>query len=270
MNTAIIIPARYGSSRLPGKPLAMIAGQPMLKRVVDIARASAQHAADIHVYVTTDDARITALCDELHVACLMTLPECESGTDRVAQAVEQLDAVPDFIINLQGDAPLTPPHILQSLIASYQKTPCDVVTPVVQLDWQTLDALRQHKQSTPFSGTCAAFHPDTKEAFWFSKNIIPAIRGEEAQRETTPISPVYRHIGLYGYSHKTLMRFPTLPQGHYEQLEGLEQLRLLEHGYMIRCVPVTYGERASMSGVDSPKDIARAEALITQYGELLP
>ena len=89
-------------------------------------------------------------------------------------------------------------------------------------------------------------------------------------REKSDLSPVWRHIGIYGYSRAMLEKFPKLPEGKFEKLEGLEQLRVLEHGYKIRCVPVDYKGRASMSGVDSPEDIVRAEALIKKHGELLP
>jgi 3-deoxy-manno-octulosonate cytidylyltransferase (CMP-KDO synthetase) len=262
MKTAIIIPARYGSTRLEGKPLKLIAGKTMLQRVVDIARAAAADHDEVEVYVTSDDARIASHCDMLGVNCLMTSKDCPTGTDRVAAAVKQLPAQPDFVLNLQGDAPLTPPDFLQVMIASFAVNPCDVVTPVTQLSWGELDSLRESKKTTPFSGTTAVFRADTGQALWFSKQIIPAIRKEAALRQTEPLSPVFRHIGLYGYSTSMLERFITLPESQYETLEGLEQLRLLEHGFHMRCVPVFYKGRASMSGVDSPEDIARAEALL--------
>jgi 3-deoxy-manno-octulosonate cytidylyltransferase (CMP-KDO synthetase) len=145
-----------------------------------------------------------------------------------------------------------------------------MVTPVTQMSWAQLDKLREDKLKTPFSGTTATFDEKTGVAFWFSKNIIPALRKEKELRGKSPLSPVWRHIGIYGYSRKMLELFPTLPEGRFEKLEGLEQLRVLEHGYNIRCVPVDYAGRASMSGVDSPEDIARAEALISKHGELLP
>jgi 3-deoxy-manno-octulosonate cytidylyltransferase (CMP-KDO synthetase) len=262
LKTAIIIPARYGSTRLPAKPLAMIAGQTMLSRVVGIARAAAAEASNITVAVATDDARIRAHCEELGVLCTMTDPACASGTDRVAEAVAQLHSQPDFILNLQGDAPLTPPDFLTAMIDAYAASPCDVITPITQLSWAELDALREQKRTTPLSGTTAVLHPTTHQALWFSKQILPAMRDEGALRVASPLSLVYRHIGLYGYSAAMLHTYPTLPEGHYEKLEGLEQLRLLEHGFTIRCVPVSYRNRPSMSGIDSPEDIARAEALL--------
>lgn len=268
-HTAIIIPARFASTRLPGKPLAVIAGKTMLQRVVEIAKAAAQTHANVSVTVATDDECVEAHCREIGVGYIHTDPACASGTDRVASAVRQLSQQPDFILNMQGDAPLTPPDFLTGMIEAFYATPCDVVTPVTQLTWEALDKLRRDKQITPFSGTCAVFDGKTGNAFWFSKNIIPAMRKEETLRKQSGLSPVYRHIGLYGYSRHMLEIYGTLPEGVFEQLEGLEQLRVIENGYTIRCVPVDYRGRASMSGVDSPEDIARAEALIGAHGELV-
>lgn len=269
MKTAIIIPARYGSTRLPGKPLAMIAGQTMLKRMVDIAHAAVKDMNDVTVTVATDDERITKHCDELGAKWVMTPVECPTGTDRAQAAVEKIGQKFDFIVNLQGDAPLTPPDFITAMIETYRKAPCEMVTPVTQMTWEQLDKLRDSKKTTPFSGTTAVFDPETGKAFWFSKNIISAMRKEDKLRAAGPLSPIYRHIGLYGYSSEMLAKYVTLPEGRFEALEGLEQLRVIENGYTIRCVPVDYKGRASMSGVDSPEDVGRAEALIAKHGELI-
>lgn len=269
MKTVIVIPARYASTRLPGKPLAKINGQTMLERVVRISQAASEGLADVSVLVATDDDRITQHCKEIGVAALMTPSESPSGTDRVAAAVRQMHDKPDFILNMQGDAPLTPPDFLRSMIQSFIASPCDAVTPVTQLTWAQLDQLQKNKQTTPFSGTTAVFDEKTGNAFWFSKNIIPAIRKAEELRGMSDKSPVFRHIGLYGYSLNMLEKYINLPESKFEKLEGLEQLRLLENGYTIRCVPVDFKGRANMSGVDSPEDIVRAEELIVQHGELL-
>jgi 3-deoxy-manno-octulosonate cytidylyltransferase (CMP-KDO synthetase) len=270
MKTAIIIPARYASTRLPGKPLVMISGQTLLQRVVSLSQAAAQGLPHVSVVVATDDERILAHCHELGVDAVMTPPESPSGTDRVAFAVRQLSEQPDFILNMQGDAPLTPPDFLRAMITAFAASPCDAVTPVTQLTWAQLDKLRQNKLTTPFSGTTAVFDEMTGNAFWFSKTILPALRKETELRRQSDKSPVYRHIGLYGYSRAMLDNYLALPEGRFEQLEGLEQLRLLENGFTIRCVPVDFKGRANMSGVDSPEDVARAEALIAEHGELLP
>lgn len=265
MKTLIVIPARYASTRLPGKPLAMIAGQTLLERVVRLSQAAAKGLKNVSVVVATDDDRITQHCKEIDVAAIMTPPDCPSGTDRVAEVVRQMNDKPDFILNMQGDAPLTPPDFLRAMIEAFAASPCDAVTPVTQLTWEQLDKLRQNKLTTPFSGTTVCFDEKTGNAFWFSKNIIPAIRKEEDLRKKSDKSPVFRHIGLYGYSLKMLETYVKLPESKFEKLEGLEQLRLLENGYTIRCVPVDFKGRANMSGVDSPEDIVRAEELIAIF-----
>ncbi|MEI7669065.1 MAG: manno-octulosonate cytidylyltransferase [Pseudomonadota bacterium] len=262
MKTAIIIPSRYGSTRLEGKPLIKIAGVTMLERVVLIAKKAAQIANEISVIVATDDERIAIHCREIDVDFIMTPPECPSGTDRVANAVNQLKYKPDFILNMQGDAPLTPPDFLEEMIKSFNASACDVVTPVVQLKWSELDKLRENKKTTPLSGTSAVFNEKTGNAFWFSKNIIPSIRNEEKLRQDSDLSPVFRHIGLYGYSMEMLNIYNKLPESKFEKLEGLEQLRIIENGYNIRCVKVDYKGRHNMSGVDSKEDVARAEELL--------
>jgi 3-deoxy-manno-octulosonate cytidylyltransferase (CMP-KDO synthetase) len=271
MKTAIIIPARYGSTRLPGKPLAMIAGQTMLQRIVHIAQAAIKgmNPNDVVIAVATDDERIIKHAQELGVLGLMTPVECPTGSDRVEAAARMLDMKADFIMSFQGDAPLTPPDFITAMIQSFEKNPTDVVTPVTQMTWEQLDKLRDNKKTTPYSGTLAVFDEKTGKAFWFSKNIIPVLRKEEKMRAEGPMSPIFHHIGLYGYSSAMLSKYITLPEGKFEVFEGLEQLRVLENGYTIRCVPVDYKGRASMSGVDSPEDVGRAEALIAKHGELL-
>ncbi len=269
MRAILVIPARYGSTRLPGKPLAMIAGQTMLSRVYAIARAAAQQKDAVDIVVATDDERIGEHCEEIGASWVMTSVSCPTGTDRALEAVQKLDQAYDFVVNLQGDAPLTPPDFVADMIGAFAlDATIDVITPIVQLRWDELVELRATKRSTPFSGTCVVVDQD-HHALWFSKQIIPAIRNEATRRQDGELSPVFRHIGLYGYSRQMLATYVTLPQGHYEQLEGLEQLRVLEHGYRMRVVQVDYQGRASMSGIDSPEDIKQAEKLIALHGELL-
>lgn len=269
MRAILIIPARFGSSRLPGKPLTLIAGQTMLSRVCAIARAAARDSGDLDVVVATDDARIGAHCEDIGTPWVMTPTSCPSGTDRALAALRQLPRVYDVVVNLQGDAPLTPPDFISAMLRAFEADPTiEVVTPAVRLSWPELDCLRDQKRLTPFSGTCVIVDSHGN-ARWFSKQVIPAMRHEEALRHQDGLSPVLRHVGLYGYTRQMLETYVTLPAGNYERLEGLEQLRVLEHGYGIRVVEVDYRGRAAMSGVDSPEDIARAEALIARHGELL-
>ena len=268
MKTVIVIPARFASTRLPGKPLAMIGGQTLLQRVVRLSQAAALGLKNVSVLVATDDDRIMQHCCDIGVDSVMTSSNAPSGTDRVAQAIAQLNDKPDFILNMQGDAPFTPPDFLRAMMDAFMQMPSDCVTPVTQLTWEQLDQLRHDKLTTPFSGTTAVFDEKTGRAFWFSKNIIPAVRNESELRKTSGKSPIFRHIGLYGYSYDALKKFITLPESQFEKIEGLEQLRLLENGFLIRCIPVDLKNYLNMSGIDSPEDIVRAEALIKKQSAL--
>ncbi len=262
---AVIIPARYGSTRFPGKPLAPLGGKPVIRHVFDNAQGAATGRAGITVHVATDDARIEEYCKQHAIPVIMTAEDFISGTDRVMNAASQLPERPDFVLNLQGDAPFTPADFIAAVIDDYLAEPSiDIVTPVTQMTWAQLDTLRQNKLTTPFSGTTVTLSPE-RRTLWFSKNIIPAIRKEENWRAASPISPVYRHIGLYGYTYAALERYVELGPSAYEILEGLEQLRALENGLSMRGVVVDYAGRPSMSGIDSPEDLARAEKIFADY-----
>jgi 3-deoxy-manno-octulosonate cytidylyltransferase (CMP-KDO synthetase) len=263
MKTIIVIPARYASTRLPGKPLIKIAGLTMLQRVYELAQAAIKNYPDTSILIATDDERIANHAKEIGANYIMTSHTCRTGTDRVLDAVRQLDYAPDFIINLQGDAPLTPPSFITKLIEeAEQDNTIKVITPATQLNWQKLDELREQKKQTPFSGTTVIINK-TSNALWFSKNIVPAIRNEKELRLNSTLSPVYRHIGIYGYRYDMLQKYVTLVPTYYEKLEGLEQLRLLENNYTIRVVPVDYQDQPSMSGIDTMEDVKRAEELLS-------
>jgi 3-deoxy-manno-octulosonate cytidylyltransferase (CMP-KDO synthetase) len=262
MKLAIAIPARYGSSRFPGKPMTLIDGQTMLSRVVALAQKIAAENPGTSVFVATEDKRIADHAAELKVPCFITPASCPTGSDRVLSALRQFDEWPEFVINLQGDAPFTPPSVLKALIKSFQENPrAEVVTPVHQLSWADLDRLRESKKTTPFSGTTAIVGQGDR-ALWFSKNIIPAIRNEEKLRADERVSPVFQHMGLYGFRTDILEKFCALPQGHYEQLEGLEQLRMIENGIKITAVKVEIESGVIQSGIDTPEDVQRAENLL--------
>ncbi|HRQ61109.1 MAG TPA: manno-octulosonate cytidylyltransferase [Alphaproteobacteria bacterium] len=261
MNPAIIIPARWGSTRFPGKPLAMIAGKTMLARVVDVARAAAADFPGTSVYVTTDDERIASHAREIGAECILTSPDCPTGSDRALAAAKQLPTPPDFILNLQGDAPFTPVSALQALLDEYLHNPeAQVITAVHRLSWTALDKLRENKKTTPFSGTTAIIAGDGR-ALWFSKNIIPALRKESDLRGQSETSPIHQHFGLYGYRLAALEKFCALPQSPYEVMEGLEQLRFLENNISIHTVRIE-ADGTIHGGIDTPEDLARAEALL--------
>ncbi|MGB3456205.1 MAG: 3-deoxy-manno-octulosonate cytidylyltransferase, partial [Litorimonas sp.] len=159
-----------------------------------------------------------------------------------------------------GDAPFTPPDYIQACLDALAADPAaDIATPVVALSWAALDDLRKAKRKTPFSGTTAIVGADDR-ARWFSKTIIPAIRKEARHQEP---SPVLQHVGLYAFRRAALERFTALPPSPYETLEGLEQLRALEAGLIIACARVD-AHPMSQAGIDTPEDLARAEARLAE------
>jgi 3-deoxy-manno-octulosonate cytidylyltransferase (CMP-KDO synthetase) len=267
MKTAIVIPARYASTRFPGKPLALINGRSMLSRVVDVARNAARQHSSAHIYITTEDERIADHAQDLGVECILTTADCATGSDRVWAAVQQIAHKPDFIINLQGDAPFTPPEILTSLISFFNENQSysGVVTPVHELSWNDLDQLRDNKKTTPFSGTTVLRYqtgPQAGYAFAFSKQIIPSIRNEDTLRKTEP-SPVTQHIGVYGYSYDALEKFVSLPPSRLELIEGLEQMRCIENNLPIFTLKIKAPRGSIHTGIDTPEDLARAQDILS-------
>jgi 3-deoxy-manno-octulosonate cytidylyltransferase (CMP-KDO synthetase) len=257
----IIIPARYGSSRFEGKPLAKIAGKSMLQRVHDIAKKAIVNVGQGEVYVATEDERIKGHAKDIGAKCVMTPESCKTGSDRALAACENIGYQPDVILNLQGDAPLTPVSFVEKMARELlENDGADVVTPVVKLSWEALDNLRESKKTTPFSGTTAIVNKDGN-ALWFSKNIIPGIRKEDEMRLSDELSPVLKHVGLYGFKYPSLKKFVSLQEGVYERLEGLEQLRMIESGMTIKAIQVEYGNMQQI-GVDTPEDARRVEEIL--------
>lgn len=264
----IVIPARYASSRLPGKPLIKIAGIEMIKRVASIAQYICCKNEDCDYVVATDNELIQDFCKEQEMNVVMTSEDCQNGTERCWDAVQRLQVTPKLIINLQGDNPLCPPWIIQDIINQWRSYKADVYTPCVQLDWNEYDKLKKDKETTPFSGTTVLV--DKKGyALAFSKNIIPAVRKEEKARQQLLLSPVRRHVGLYAYTYDTLKDYSNSDESVYEQgyIEGLEQMRFLYNGLKIKMVDVDYRGRETAAGVDSPEDLERVELIIAKYGE---
>lgn len=260
------IPARAGSSRLPRKPLQPIAGRTLLHRTIAMARA-ATAGLDAQLLVATDDAEIAGHAQAAGCEVVMTDPAIATGSGRAYAAALTRATPPDHVVNLQGDSPFQPTAALGAVIAALQAG-AQVATPVIALDWAALDALRDHKTRSPFSGTTCARGADG-QALWFSKTIIPAIRNEDKLRAASPISPVWRHVGLYGYALSALRRFEETPETMLERTEGLEQLRLLELGIPIMTVPVE-PPLFDSSGIDTMADVARAEAMIALHGDPTP
>lgn len=239
----------------------------MLERVLANARRAAANLGDCHVVVATDDERIADHAEQLGAVVAMTDSSLESGSARAHAAARQQTLTPERVICLQGDAPFISAEIIAVLLQALREGDAAVATPVYQLDWNRLDRLRRHKSMAPFSGTTCV-RDDSGKAMWFSKTILPALRGESELRKQ-PLSPVWQHLGLYAYDMAALDWFVSAPRGTYEVLEGLEQLRFLENGMPIATVPVAAPEHA-LSGIDTPEDLDLAEEAIARLGDPFP
>jgi 3-deoxy-manno-octulosonate cytidylyltransferase (CMP-KDO synthetase) len=239
----------------------------LLHRTIAMARAAIADMADAELVVATDDSEIADHANAVDCAAVMTDSAIATGSGRALAAALQCAETPRFVVNLQGDSPFQPQGALREVVAAL-RSGAEVATPVIALDWSALDALRDHKLRSPFSGTTCARAPNGR-ALWFSKTIIPAIRDEQALRATQPLSPVWRHVGLYGYTLDALTRFEAAQPTALEQLEGLEQLRLLELGIPVTTVAVDPPIFDS-SGIDTEADIQRVEALIATHGDPTP
>lgn len=266
----IVIPARYASTRLPGKPLLKIAGVEMIKRVADIASYVCRQNSDCDYIVATDDDRIIQFCNQNAINAIMTSESCKNGTERCWDVLQRKNISPKLIINLQGDNPLCPPWIIQDIIDEWRNSKADVYTPCVLLNWAEYNNLVETKAKTPYSGTTVLVDKDNF-ALAFSKNIIPAIRKIDKAKEKMELSPVRRHIGLYAYTYNTLKNYFSDAKSAYEEsyIEGLEQMRFLYNGLKVKMVHVDYRGRETTSGVDSPEDLKRVEEIINKYGELI-
>jgi len=259
MSAAIIIPARYGSTRFPGKPLHKIAGLSLLERVWRIAKTVRRTS---RVVIATDDFRITTHAAAFGAEVVMTPENCTNGTERVFACLNSAKITEDIILNLQGDALLTPPWVLEAMIEEMESAPeAEIVTPAVRLERDALVSFTRHKKTSPASGATVVFDKN-RNALYFSKAIIPYLRN-------SGFASIYRHIGLYGYRRHGLEKYQSLSPTLLEQAEGLEQLRALENGMKIRIVIVDYKGRTH-GAIDTAEDVAVVEEIISREGELVP
>ena len=231
------IPARFGSSRFPGKPLAMLAGRPMIAHVVERARSAGVGP----VFVATDDARIAQAAREAGAEARMTRADHASGTERLAEACADMEA--DIVVNVQGDEPLIDPAAIRAVLELFDAEP-DL--PMATLAHPIRDEF-DLQDANVVKVVCDA----RGHALYFSRAPIPFLRDESA------IAPL-QHVGLYAYRRDFLMRYASLPPAPLEQAEHLEQLRALHHGHRIA---VRVGDFHCI-GIDTPEDLRRAEALL--------
>ena len=238
--TVAVIPARHASTRFPGKPLALIAGKPMVEHVW--CRCQDSGAFD-EVLVATDDARIQEAVARFGGTPVMTSPACATGMDRVAEVARARPGV-DVWVNVQGDEPLLDPQALKVLVELFKDPNVQMGTLVRPME----------AAEVPNPNVVKAVLAVNGDALYFSRAALPFIR--EAGHEGSVRR--WAHIGLYGYRHETLLRLASLTPTPLEEAEKLEQLRALEHGLRIRCGQV----RWSTVAVDVPEDVARVEAVL--------
>ncbi|RKT32245.1 3-deoxy-manno-octulosonate cytidylyltransferase (CMP-KDO synthetase) [Roseovarius halotolerans] len=262
MSVLVVIPARYASSRYPGKPLVELTGATGISKSL-IQRsweAALRVAGDVRVVVATDDERIRQAAEGFGADVVMTSETCRNGTERCAEAHEALGGEYEIVVNLQGDAPLTPHWFVEALIAQLADDPdASMATPVLRCDGRALNGFLEDRRAGRVGGTTAVFDA-RRHALYFSKEVIPFSAVTYGDEDPTP---VFHHVGVYAYRPAALSAYPGWPEGELERLEGLEQLRFLENGHAVRCVEVESRGRQFWE-LNNPEDVLRIETMMSQ------
>lgn len=249
MKTVVIIPARLGSSRLPNKVILDICGKPMVQHVYEAAKKATNI---VEVYIATDSVEVQEKCKIFTSNIIMTSKEHESGTDRLAEAVANIEC--DNVINVQGDEPLIDPKLIEELATTLESTEIMMASAMHKIETTT-----ELKSPNAVKVTVTK----TNEALYFSRSIIPHHRDNwEAllnHHETIP-EPLkfFKHIGIYGYTKEFLLKYSGMEQTYLEKLEKLEQLRVLENGYKITMIETKY----IPVGVDVQEDLEQVRELM--------
>jgi 3-deoxy-manno-octulosonate cytidylyltransferase (CMP-KDO synthetase) len=260
----VVIPARYASSRYPGKPLAELRGATGEAR--SLIRRSWEAASEVpgvdRVVVATDDARIAEAARGFGAEVAMTPESCRNGTERCAAVLGALGTDWDVVVNLQGDAPLTPPWFVSALVEAMREDPGRAVaTPVLRCDAAALAGFVEDRRHGRVGATTAVFDRAGR-ALYFSKEVIPYTGRPLGPEETIP---VFHHVGVYAYRPAALAAYADWPVGPLEAWEGLEQLRFMENGTPVACVEVEARGRAFWE-LNNPSDVPRIEAILRELG----
>ena len=243
MKFIAIIPARYASTRFPGKPLAILGGKTVIQRVYEQVTSMLDEA-----YVATDDERIFAAVEAFGGKAVMTRSDHKSGTDRIEEAAEKIATDANVIINVQGDEPFIQPSQIETLMHLFDDAETQIGT--IGKPFDTMEAV-QNPNSPKIVCDVRGY------ALYFSRSVIPFIRGKEPSEWLAHFS-FLKHLGLYAYRREVLAQVTKLPQSPLEKAESLEQLRWLQNGYRIK-VGLTNVETV---GIDTPEDLERAEAFL--------
>lgn len=260
---AIIVPARYASTRYPGKPLVPLKGadgvsRPLIRRSWDAAQAVPGAA---RVIVATDDNRIADVAAGFGAEVAMTPESCRNGTERCAAAVAAAGDA-DIIVNLQGDAPLTPPAFITALLYAMAADPSiEVATPALRVTPEIHRRLLTDQREGRVGGTTVAIGANGN-GLYFSKSVIPHVADSAVG---DPYLPVFLHIGVYAYRRAALLDYAALPPTPLELLEGLEQLRFIEHGRAVRVVEVA-APGYDIWELNNPQDVTPIEAALAARG----
>lgn len=262
MECVVIVPARYASSRYPGKPLVELTGATGVRRtlVERSWRAACGLAGAGAVWVATDDDRIAQAARGFGAQVVMTSDSCLNGTERVAEAIDVLGISPRVVINLQGDAPLTPPWFLSELHAAMLPGVA-MATPVLRLTPAAHAAFMDDRAAGRVGGTTAVADAAGR-ALYFSKEVLPFTGRRYGPGE---VVPVFHHVGAYAYTPAALAAYRAAGPCALEMLEGLEQLRFLWNGIAVHCVPVE-DRGATFWELNNPADVARIEAIMAEGG----
>ncbi|MDR2041446.1 MAG: 3-deoxy-manno-octulosonate cytidylyltransferase [Tannerella sp.] len=245
-----IIPARYASTRFPGKPLADMKGKPLIQRVYEQVRQSVDELC-----IATDDERIATVAEAFGARVVMTSAHHRSGTDRCYEAYRKTGISCDVVINIQGDEPFIHPEQLELLKGCFEQPGVQIATLVKPLEPDG------DFEQTLFNPNLPKVVLNSRlEALYFSRSVIPYLRGRE-YTGWLAAHTFYRHIGLYAYQTHVLKEIVTLPPSPLEQAESLEQLRWLENGYRIQTA-ITHRETL---GIDTPEDLQRALKMMDEH-----
>ncbi|HCW85220.1 MAG: 3-deoxy-manno-octulosonate cytidylyltransferase [Planktotalea sp.] len=264
MSVLIVIPARYASTRYPAKPLAELKGasgqsRSLIQRAWEAAIAV--NGVD-RVVVATDDDRIKDAAEAFGAEVVMTPESCANGTERCAAAYDALGSDAEIVVNLQGDAPLTPHWFVEDLVSAMRATPeADIATPVLRCDGRALNGFLADRKAGRVGGTTAVFDANMR-AMYFSKEVVPFTSDTYADDAETP---VFHHVGVYAYRPVALMTYPTWQVGPLEHLEGLEQLRFMEQGGTVRCVEVEARGKQFWE-LNNPEDVPVLERMMQEMG----
>ncbi len=264
MSVLIVIPARFESTRYPGKPLAALKGATGQSRslIERSWRAACEVKGVDRVVVATDDERIKDAAMVFGAEVVMTSTNCANGTERCAEAHAALGGGFDIVVNLQGDAPLTPHWFVESLVQGLISAPdAGIATPVLRCDGATLNSFLADRKADRVGGTTAVFDAGYR-ALYFSKEVVPYTSKSYLE---TDMTPVFHHVGVYAYRPDALAAYPNWPTGPLEQLEGLEQLRFMENGHSVLCVEVEANGRDFWE-LNNPEDVSKIESMMAKMG----